>query len=79
VVVFAIHQKLEILQARILEWIARPSSRGSSRSRDLIHSHLMSPVLAGGFFSTSTPGKPMGMLRIVNLRSAVLKFPASDV
>ena len=25
-----------ILQARILEWVARPSSRGSSRSKDLI-------------------------------------------
>ena len=44
----------EILQARILEWIAMPSSRESSRSRDLIRSHLMSSVLAGGFFSTSS-------------------------
>ena len=65
-----------ILQARILEWIAMPSSRVSSGSRDLIRSHLMSPVMAGGFFSTSTPGKLMRMLRIVNLRSAILKFPS---
>ena len=45
----------EILQARILEWVARPSSRGSSRSRDQTHllhcrrilyllSHWRSPV-----------------------------------
>ena len=26
-----------ILQARILEWVAMPSSRGSSRPRDQIH------------------------------------------
>ena len=26
-----------ILQARILEWVARPASRGSSRPRDRIH------------------------------------------
>ena len=35
-----------ILQARILEWIAISSSRGSSQPRD--------PALAGGFFTTST-------------------------
>ena len=37
-----------ILQARILEWVAMPSSRGSSQPRDLSQvSHI-----AGGFFST---------------------------
>ena len=36
-----------ILQARILEWIAMPSSRGSSQPTSLI-----SPALAGGFFTT---------------------------
>ena len=35
-----------ILQARILEWVAMPSSRGSSRPS-------MSPELAGRFFTTS--------------------------
>ena len=34
----------------ILEWVARPSSRGSSRPR----MSLMSPALAGGFFTTRT-------------------------
>ena len=42
-----------ILQARILEWEAIPFSRGSSRPRDQIQS-LMSPALAGGFFTTNT-------------------------
>ena len=44
-----------ILQARILEWVAMPSSRGSSQSSDpgIKHMFLMSPALAGRFFSTS--------------------------
>ena len=37
---------------RILEWLAMPSSRGSLRPRDGPVS-LMSPPLAGGFFTTS--------------------------
>ena len=43
-----------ILQARILEWVAVPSSRGSSPPRD------RPPVfcVAGGFFITEPPGKP---------------------
>jgi len=36
-----------ILQARILQWVAMPSSRGSSQPRDQIEvSHI-----AGGFFT----------------------------
>ena len=42
-----------ILQERILEWAAMPSSRGSSRLR-VEPMPLMSPELAGGFFTTST-------------------------
>ena len=41
-----------ILQARILEWIAMPSSRGSSWPRN--GTCIMSPAVAGGFFTTST-------------------------
>ena len=41
-----------ILQARILEWVAMPSFRGSSPPRDGTPS-LMSPALAGGFFTIS--------------------------
>ena len=41
-----------ILQARILDWVAMPSSRGSStqESNRLL---LISPPLAGGFFTAS--------------------------
>ena len=42
-----------ILQARLLEWVAMPSSRGSSQSRDQTHiSHVS--ARAGGFFTIST-------------------------
>ena len=43
-----------ILQARILEWIAMLSSKGSSQAR-VESAALMSPALAGGFFTTSAP------------------------
>ena len=39
-------------QARILEWVAMPSSRGSPWPKDQIHIS-MSPAWAGGFFTTS--------------------------
>ena len=41
-----------ILQARILEWVAMPSSRESS-STVIEPASLMSPVLVGGYFTTS--------------------------
>ena len=41
-----------ILQARMLEWVAMPFSRGSSRLRE--PEFLASLALAGGFFTTST-------------------------
>ena len=40
-----------ILQARILEWVAMPSSRESSPGIEPVS--LKSPPLAGGFFTTS--------------------------
>ena len=42
-----------ILQARILEWVAIPSSGGSSNP-GVEPMSLTSPALAGGFFTTST-------------------------
>ena len=45
-----------ILQARLLEWVAMPLSKGSSQRSNL---HLMSPALAGGFFTTSVTCKPV--------------------
>ena len=45
-----------ILQAKILEWVAISSSRGSSHPIKL--KSLESFALAGGFFITAPPGKP---------------------
>ena len=42
-----------ILQARLLDWVAMPFSRGSSWPRDWPGSR-MSPELAGAFFTIST-------------------------
>ena len=41
-----------ILQARILEWVAMPSSRRSSRPRDQTHISYVSYI--GGFSTAST-------------------------
>ena len=46
-----------ILQARILKWVAMPSSRGSSRPRDWTWVSWVS-CMAGGFFTTESLGKP---------------------
>ena len=43
-----------ILQARILEWVPMPSSRGSSQAR---YQTWVSRI-AGRFFTTEPPGKP---------------------
>ena len=42
-----------ILQARILEWVAMPSSRGTFLTR-IKPASLRFPALAGRFFTTST-------------------------
>ena len=47
-----------ISQARILGWVAMPSSWGSSQPRDGTQVS-MSPALAGGFFATELLGKPL--------------------
>ena len=46
-----------IFQARILEWVAMPSSKGSSWPRDRTHVSCVSSV-AGGFFTVDPPGQP---------------------
>ena len=43
-----------ILQARILEWVAIPFSRGSSWPKDW----TQVSCIAGGFFTAEPPGKP---------------------
>ena len=44
-----------ILQARILEWVAMASSRGSSQHRD----QTQVSCITGRFFTTEPLGKPM--------------------
>ena len=46
-----------IVQARILEWVSMPSSRGSSRPRDRTRV-FCGFCLAGGFFATEILVKP---------------------
>ena len=50
-----------IFQARILEWVAMPSSRGIFWTQGL-NPHLMSLALAGGFFTTSPTGEARGVM-----------------
>ena len=45
---FSVHG---ILQARVLEWVAIPSSRGSSRPRNWTHVSWVSCIAAGRFFT----------------------------
>ena len=47
-----------IFQARVLEWIAISSSRGSSQPRDWIHDSCVSCIV-GGFSTTETLGKAL--------------------
>ena len=54
---FSVHG---ILQARILEWFAMPSSRESSRSRDQTRISHGSNI-AGRFFTTEPPGKALNL------------------
>ena len=59
-----------IFQARILEWVAISSSRGSSPPRDRTHISCNSPTLqADSFFTTEPPAKPpnSNMLRQMKL------------
>ena len=48
-----------ILQARILEWVAMPSSKGSAQPRDRTFISFMFPALAGGFFTASATWEAM--------------------
>ena len=56
----------EILQARILEWVAMLSSRESSWPKDQTTTH-MSPVFAGGFFTTSTTWEALWWLHSLRI------------
>ena len=66
-----------IFQARILEWVAISSSRGSSQPRDQTHISCVSCIagrffttcvscIAGGFFTTEPPKKPQSCVSLPN-------------
>ena len=52
-----------VFQARILEWFAMPSSRGSSQPRDRT-SISSGSCTAGRFFTTKPRGKPTAFLLV---------------
>ena len=54
-----------ISQARILKWVIMLSSRGSSRPRDQTCVSYVSCV-AGGIFTTESPGKPSTRCPVLN-------------
>ena len=60
-----------LLQIRILEWAAKPSSRGSSRHRDQT-GVSESPALAGRFFTAEPSGKPLRTLCLCKLLRILL-------
>ena len=65
---FSVHG---ILQARILKWVAMPSSRGSFLPRDWISSSYT----AGRFFTTEPQGSPAFALGREKEMIAVLRTP----
>ena len=65
---FSVHG---IVQARILEWVAMPSSRGSSRPRDGTHIFCVS-CTAGGFFTTGATWEALCSFRLESKRCASL-------
>ena len=54
-----------ILQARILEWVAKPSSRASSWP-SFEPASPASPALAGRIFTTQPPGEAPKQKRLIN-------------
>ena len=59
-----------VAQTRILEWVAIPSSRGSSQSRDQTQvSHI-----AGVFFPSEPPGMVSKQLKFMYLKVTGLMF-----
>ena len=57
-------------KAKMLEWVVVSFSRVSSQPRD----QTCVSCIAGGFFTTSPPGKPTGPISSVQSLSRVLLF-----
>ena len=58
---------LDFFQARILEWVAISSSKGSSLP-GIRFASPMAPALAGRFFTTEPPGKPIRCITTLQSR-----------
>ena len=56
-----------ILQARILEWVAMPSSRGSSQHRSQTRVSC-GFCIAGRFFTAEPTGKPRNLGKVINIQ-----------
>ena len=64
---------MEILQARILEWVSMPSSRGFTQARDWAQVSCST----GGFFTAELPGKPSALPASVQTATISLTLPDS--
>ena len=53
-----------ILQARILQWVATPSSRGFSHPRDRTQVSCVSCTVSG-FFTAEPPAKPSSEIHVL--------------
>ena len=60
-------------KARILEWVAISSSRGSSQPRDQTYLFCISCSAGGFFFTAEPPGKPESTR--IHLRNSLLGIP----
>ena len=76
----------EILQARILEWVAMPSSRGSFWPRDWtrVSCLIMSLALASRFFTTTATWEAQihllgGTIQLTTLVSILNQFSSSSL
>ena len=65
---------LGILQARILEWVAVPSSRGSSQPRDPAHIFYVHLLWQAGPLPLAAPGKPMESYAAIKKSEEALRF-----
>ena len=59
-----------ILQARVLEWVAMPSSRGSFQPRDWTHSSCCSCIMGIFFYCWTTREAPLFLYTLLYLFSS---------
>ena len=69
-----------ILQIRILEWVARPSSRGSSQPRDQTHSSYVSCIGIWSFYHEHHLGNPLKKIFTIKIDLCFkIGFPGGSV